>query len=147
MTYFFFLCLHINRLNIRSHIKWAVSLVITKGQDLPQRFVYVCVWKEVTDGLLVRAGVSVTWTVLSWSEGHEFEPQSGQTWDAWYFCTKSYLNQKILTYSLYHSHRSRLSKLATYVHVQQRYGQYLVRGLAGGGGGTFTHWQFYEGST
>ena len=28
---------------------------------------------EVTDGLVVRAGVSMTWTVLSWSGDHEFE--------------------------------------------------------------------------
>ena len=48
----------------------------------------------VTDGLVVRAGVSVTWNVLSWSGGHEFEPWSGRTWDAWYFCPKLYLNQK-----------------------------------------------------
>ena len=47
---------------------------------------------EVTDGLVVRAGVSVTWNVLSWSGGHEFEPRSGRTWGAWYFCPKSYLN-------------------------------------------------------
>ena len=38
--------------------------------------------------------ISVTWTVLSWSGGHEFEPRSGRTWGAWYFCPKSYLNQK-----------------------------------------------------
>ena len=48
---------------------------------------------EVTDGRVVRAGVSVTWTVLTWSGGHEFEPRSGWTWYAWYFCPKSYLNQ------------------------------------------------------
>ena len=48
---------------------------------------------EVTDGLVVRAGVSVTWNVVSWSGGHEFEPQSGRTWGAWYFCPKWYLNQ------------------------------------------------------
>ena len=30
--------------------------------------------------LVVRAGISVTWTVLSWSGGHEFELQSGWTW-------------------------------------------------------------------
>ena len=33
-----------------------------------------------TDGLVVREGVSVTWSVLSWSGGREFEPQSGRTW-------------------------------------------------------------------
>ena len=48
---------------------------------------------EVTDGQVVRAGVSVTWTVLSWSGGHEFDPRAGRTWGAWYFCPKSYLNQ------------------------------------------------------
>ena len=35
---------------------------------------------EVTDGLVVREGVSVTWSVLSWSGGREFEPWSGGTW-------------------------------------------------------------------
>ena len=48
---------------------------------------------EVTDGQVVGAGVSVTWNVWSWSGGHEFEPCSGRTWGAWYFCLKSYLNQ------------------------------------------------------
>ena len=37
---------------------------------------------RVTDGLVVREGVSVTWSVLSWSGGHEFEPWSGRTWGA-----------------------------------------------------------------
>ena len=48
---------------------------------------------EVTDGLVVIAGVSVTWNILSWSGGHEFKPRPGWTWGAWYFCPKSYLNQ------------------------------------------------------
>ena len=42
--------------------------------------------------------VSVTWNVLSWSGGHEFEPRSGQTWGTIYykyFCPKSYFNQNI----------------------------------------------------
>ena len=30
-----------------------------------------------TDGWVVRARVSVTWNVLSWSVGHEFEALSG----------------------------------------------------------------------
>ena len=51
--------------------------------------------EEVTDGQVVRAGVSVTWNVLSWSGGYEFEPRSGQTWGAWYFRSKLYLNQNI----------------------------------------------------
>ena len=54
---------------------------------------------EVTDALVVIAGVSVIWDVLSWSGGHEFKPQKGWTWDAWYFCPKSYLNQ---TYNYNH---------------------------------------------
>ena len=37
---------------------------------------------------------SVTWSVWSWSGGYESEPRSGQTWGAWCFCPKSYLNQK-----------------------------------------------------
>ena len=52
---------------------------------------------EITDGQVVRAGVSVTWNVLSWSWGHEFEPWSGRTWCAWYFCPKLYLNQNKLS--------------------------------------------------
>ena len=50
---------------------------------------------EVTDGQVVRAGISVTWNVLSWSGGHEFETCLGRTWGAWYFCPKSYLNQNM----------------------------------------------------
>ena len=50
---------------------------------------------EVTDGQVVRASISVTWNVLSWSIGQAFEPQSGRTWGAWYLCPKSYLNQNI----------------------------------------------------
>ena len=45
---------------------------------------------KVTDGLVVIAGVSVTWNVLSWSGGHEFKPRLGWIWGAWYFCPKSY---------------------------------------------------------
>ena len=37
------------------------------------------VW-GVTDGRVVRAGVSVTWNVLSQSGGHEFEPRSVDLW-------------------------------------------------------------------
>ena len=58
-----------------------------------------CSVYKVPDGRVVRAGVwdhvSVTWNVLSWSRGHEFEPRSGRTCGAWYFCPKSYLNQNI----------------------------------------------------
>ena len=56
---------------------------------------------EVNDGLVVRAGVSVTWSVLSWSGGHEFEPQLDRTWGAWYLCPKLYLNKRyhVILYS------------------------------------------------
>ena len=36
----------------------------------------------VADGRVVRAGVSVTWNVMSWSGVHEFEPRLGRTWGA-----------------------------------------------------------------
>ena len=36
---------------------------------------------------------SVTWNVLVWSGGYEFEPLSGRTWGAWCLCPKSLLNQ------------------------------------------------------
>ena len=42
--------------------------------------------EEVNDDLVVIAGVSVTWKVLSWFGGHEFKPQLGRTWGEWYFC-------------------------------------------------------------
>ena len=34
---------------------------------------------EVTDDQVVRVGVSVIWTVLAWSGGHEFELWLGRT--------------------------------------------------------------------
>ena len=76
------------------------------------------VWsvRVVTDGQVVRAGVSVTWYVLSWAGGHEFEPRSGQTWGAWYFCPKSYLNQNI-TVNL-----NLLTCLTLELHFDQFYG-------------------------
>ena len=33
-----------------------------------------------------KASVSMTWNILPWYGGRESEPESGQTWDAWYFC-------------------------------------------------------------
>ena len=49
---------------------------------------------QVTDDQVVRAGISVTWNVLSWSGGHEFAPRLGRIWGVLYFCPKLYLNQK-----------------------------------------------------
>ena len=37
---------------------------------------------KASDGRVVRAGVSVTWHVLSWSGCHQFKPQLCRTWDA-----------------------------------------------------------------
>ena len=31
---------------------------------------------KVTNGWVVKTGISVTWNILSWSEGHEFKPRS-----------------------------------------------------------------------
>ena len=45
-----------------------------------QVLLWWCFTLWVTDCWVVRAGVSVTWSVLSWSGGHEFEPRSGPTW-------------------------------------------------------------------
>ena len=56
--------------------------------------------KWVTNGQVVSAGVLVTWNVLSWPGGHEFESRSGQTWGVLYFCPKSYLNQKYFVWVL-----------------------------------------------
>ena len=50
---------------------------------------------EVTDGWVVKAGVSVTWNVLSWSGGHEFGPdrvEPGMCSTS--VCPKSYLDPK-----------------------------------------------------
>ena len=67
--------------------------------------VTISIVKHVANGQVVRAGVSVTWNVLSWSGGHEFESQSGRTWGAWY-SVEVVLDLKILlavlkTYSHY----------------------------------------------
>ena len=41
---YFFLNLQVTESDIRPHIKWAVSLVITYGHfNLPQGFVWVCI--------------------------------------------------------------------------------------------------------
>ena len=69
---------------------------------------------SVTDGRVVRAGVSVIWNVLSWSGGHEFETRSGQSWGAWYFCPKLYLNQKCWSDELSWPRRSALSDIVLF---------------------------------
>ena len=76
-------------LSLWKHRRW--SIYFTKY--------HIC--QEVTDGLVVRASILVTWTVLSWSGGHEFEPRSGRTWGAWYFCPKLYLNQNSYQVPIY----------------------------------------------
>ena len=49
----------------------------TKSQYADQKPINAWYGWEVTDGRVVRAGISVTWNVMSWSGGHEFKPQSG----------------------------------------------------------------------
>ena len=61
----------------------------------PNSGYFCCDPDGVTDGQVVRAGVSVTWNVLSWPGRHEIEPWLGRIWGAWHFCPKSYLNQYI----------------------------------------------------
>ena len=56
---------------------------------------------EITDGQVVRAGVSVTWNVLSWSGGHERTPLRLNLWWVVLFCPKSYLNQKLKYYQFW----------------------------------------------
>ena len=36
-------------------------------------------WPEINDDYVVRAGTSVTWNALSWSEDHQFKPRSGRS--------------------------------------------------------------------
>ena len=120
-------CLQITRSDMRPGVKRAVSLVIPDGHLIflrrLRRYVWVNVlivsslsvawsdisvisrqrfssWASVADGRVVRAGISVTWNVLSWSRGHEFEQRLGRTWVVWYFCPESHLNQNYLV-SLY----------------------------------------------
>ena len=73
------------------------SIALMKEKIQTCTVLCVCIY-EVTDGLVVRTGVSVTWNVLPWSGGHEFEPRSGRTLGAWYFCPKSYLNKNCNRY-------------------------------------------------
>ena len=65
---------------------------MSQGYRMPKLVSYY----QIVFALDFKAGVSVTWNVLSWSGGHEFEPRSGRTWGAWYFCPKSYLDQTYL---------------------------------------------------
>ena len=54
--------------------------------------------------------------VLPWSGGHEFKPQQGWTWGAWYFCPKLYLNQ---AFHITFSNHSAISNISLPdIHVQ-----------------------------
>ena len=68
---------------------WRVILVISRTNIVvfeKQTKNWVLLGAERCWGLKYRkerAGVSVTWNVLSWSGGHEFEPWLGRTWSAY----------------------------------------------------------------
>ena len=83
------LCANFLLLPLQGKISNTQVLAVHNCPDIPEY--------NLTDGLVVIAGVSVTWNVLSWFGGYEFKPRPGWTWGAWYFCPKSYLNQ---TYNL-----------------------------------------------
>ena len=57
--------------------------------------------ENITDGQVVRAGVSVTCNVLSWSEGHEFDPPVRWNLGCVVLLSKSYLIQKLVRYLLW----------------------------------------------
>ena len=71
---------------------------IHKKQELPEYYCNSVIGQRrkdgkvgATDGRVVRARLSVTWNVLLWSGGHEFEPWWGRIWVALYFCPHSVL--------------------------------------------------------
>ena len=61
---------------------WEVRNHISSRWNYYLSSIRICMAK-VSDVQVDRAGVSVTWNVLSWSGVHEFEPQSDWTWDMW----------------------------------------------------------------
>ena len=82
----------LQKINCHQCISLSESLCIWKHPDLLLMWEYVSF--KVTDGRVVRASVSVTWNMLSWSGGHVFKLQSGQIWGAYYFLSKLCLNKK-----------------------------------------------------
>ena len=71
-------CLHILACGVRIVSPWTAPAVIT-GNWMSAVTVKTQYLAWVTDGLVVRA---VAWNVLSWSGGHECEPQWYRTWGA-----------------------------------------------------------------
>ena len=92
------LCILVLHLKCQSHTEQTlnkcrviVERTIPLNSSMREEREIDCIY--CTDVWVVTAGISVTWNVLSWSGGHEFEPRSGRTWGAWYFCPKPYFNQ------------------------------------------------------
>ena len=94
---------HPSRLSISdARCPCTVSLMIINGLfNLLQWFVWLL---EVTDGRVVRTGISVTWNVPSWSGGHEFKPPDGSNLGCVVLLFKLYLNQKYIRYGLKYTH-------------------------------------------
>ena len=57
------------------------------------------IFSKVTDGCVFRTGVSVTWSRLSWSGGHEFKV--GSNLDCMVLLSMLYLNQKYFVIKSY----------------------------------------------
>ena len=53
---------------------------IASNRSNPSVIHSICTVEEVTDGRVVTTGISVTSNLQSRSRGHEFEPESYQTW-------------------------------------------------------------------
>ena len=68
---------------------------------------------------MVRAGVSVTWNVLSWSEGYKFKHRWGQTWGAQYFCLSRIWSDYITDFYMFLSlHLPSLNSTIISTHIK-----------------------------
>ena len=78
-----FVCIFVCACELYNHLRYSVELVIQNRSYNVElmllsdvREIKVSAYMGlVTDGLVVRVAVSVTWNVLSWSGGCEFEPR------------------------------------------------------------------------
>ena len=62
-----------------------INYFVPPSNDFPQNLTNMLsgiICPPLAKSLMVKAGVSVTWTVLSWSAGHEFEAWLGLIWGA-----------------------------------------------------------------
>ena len=82
---------HINCYQQLDLLNFPYSLIKACQKDESHRTLQRRIQTKVTDGQVDKTGFSATSDVLSWSSGYGFEPKSGWTWGAWYFCPNCHI--------------------------------------------------------